>query len=72
MSKLETIKTFFDNYKFDKNVLVLDQCTKILNVEKYVKTNIKLLESNSGNKLFLPYFLRLEKVYTKIKQDDTD
>ena len=72
MSKLETIKTFFDNYKFDKNVLVLDQCTKILNVEKYVKTNIKLLESNSGNKLFLPYFLRLEKVYKKTIQDDTN
>ena len=70
MVTLKIIKTFFDNYTFDKNVLKLDECTTITDVKKYVKTNINYLEKNTGNKRFLPYFDRLKRVYLKIKKDE--
>jgi hypothetical protein len=70
MVTLKTIKAFFDNYKFDNNVLILNQSTKITDLKKYVRVNIKMLECNSGKKVYLPYFERLKKIYLKIKQDE--
>ena len=70
MVTLKTIKAFFDDYKFDNNVLILNQFTNITNLQKYVKTNIRLLEINKGKKAYLPYFNRLKETYLKIKQNE--
>lgn len=70
MVTLKTIKAFFDEYEFTKDVLILNQCTKITDLEKYVRVNIKMLESNSGKKVYLPYFERLKTIYLKIKKDE--
>ena len=70
MVNLKTIKAFFEDYKFDDNVLILNQCTKITDLEKYVTFNVKILKSNSGKKVYLPYFNRLKNVYLKIRQDE--
>ena len=58
---------FFDNYDFKNNELELNHFTKITNLKNFVNTQISYLQSNSGKKLFLPYFDRLNEVYKKLK-----
>lgn len=67
MTRLIDIETFFENYDFKEQELVIDKSMKIINVKKYVKSQIHLLKSNRGNKVYLPYYLRLEKVYKIIR-----
>jgi hypothetical protein len=66
---LKTIEAFFEDYKFDKNVLILSEHETITNVKEYVKTNITILNLNSGKRIYAPYFYRLERVYKKLKED---
>ena len=58
---------FFDNYDFKNNELELNHFTKITNLKNFVNTQISYLKANSGKKLFLPYFDRLNEVYKKLK-----
>jgi hypothetical protein len=58
---------FFDNYDFKNNELELNHFTKITNLKNFVNTQISYLQANSGKKLFLPYFDRLNEVYKKLK-----
>lgn len=48
--------------------LVFNQCTTIIDVEKFIDVHITTLKANSGNKRFLPYYDRLLKVYLMIKE----
>jgi len=70
MVNIKTIEAFFVDYKFTKDALILSKHEKILDVKKYVETNIKILKSNSGKSVYSPYFYRLERVYKKIKNKD--
>lgn len=67
MSNLKNMIEFFDNYDFKNNELELNHFTKITNLKNFVNTQISYLQSNSGKKLFLPYFDRLNEVYKKLK-----
>lgn len=60
---------FFDNYDFKNNELELNHFTKITNLKNFVNTQISYLKANSGKKLFLPYFDRLNEVYKKLKYE---
>ena len=53
-----------DPYKTYK----LDNGTTIINVEKFVNSHLKYLESNPGNKRFMPYYLRLLEFFEKYKK----
>lgn len=65
---LTDIINFFDNYNFNDEEIVLDQCTKITNVEKFVNSHKNYLLKNTGKKVFLPYYNRLLKLYLKLKK----
>lgn len=67
---LKDIKDFFSNCEINENPVKLDKCTTVLNVKKFIETHTKLLESNSGNELFLPYYERLLKLYLILKKDE--
>jgi hypothetical protein len=67
MSNLKTLIEFFDNYHFKNNELELNHFTKITNLKTFVNTHIGYLKANSGKKLFVPYFDRLNDVYKKLK-----
>ena len=67
MANINIIETFFDDYKFDENVLKLNQYETITNLEEFVKTNITLLRANKGKIIYKPYYDRLLKVYQKLK-----
>ena len=60
---------FFGNYDFKNNELELNHFTKITNLKNFVNTQISYLKANSGKKLFLPYFDRLNEVYKKLKYE---
>ena len=72
MSSLQIIETFFSDYKFEENVLKLNGCTNIADLQKFVNAQIHLLKNNSGKKVYLPYFYRLEQVYLKLKNNEQD
>jgi hypothetical protein len=67
MSNLKTLIEFFDNYDFKNNELELNHFTKITNLKTFVNTHIGYLKANSGKRLFVPYFERLNEVYKKLK-----
>tara|TARA_R110000782_G_scaffold18395_3_gene50631 strand:- start:1073 stop:1276 length:204 start_codon:yes stop_codon:yes gene_type:complete len=67
MSKLKNMVEFFDNYDFKNNELELNHFTKITDLKKFINTHVGYLKANSGNKLFIPYFDRLNDVYKKLK-----
>jgi len=58
---------FFDSYQFNEQELILNHFTKITNVKKFVLTHIGYLKSNSGKKIFIPYYERLTEVYKELK-----
>ena len=58
---------FFDNYDFKNNELELNHFTKITDLKTFVNTHVSYLKSNSGKRIFLPYFNRLNDVYKKLK-----
>jgi len=68
MTPLSKIEEFFDNYNFNDQEIQLSPCEKILNLEKFIKSHIKFLKNNKGKKLFMPYYIRLEKTYLKLKK----
>tara|TARA_R110000822_G_scaffold172533_2_gene312179 strand:+ start:188 stop:391 length:204 start_codon:yes stop_codon:yes gene_type:complete len=67
MSNLKTMIEFFDNYDFKNNELELNHFTKITGLKTFVNTHVSYLKANSGKRIFLPYFNRLNDVYKKLK-----
>lgn len=63
MTRLEDIKAYFKDYNFTDTRIRLNACSEVLDLKKFVETNIAILESNSGNKRYIPYFERLKRVY---------
>lgn len=61
---LEELESFFDNY-YERNKaeeINLSGCEVIVDPIKFYKTHINYLRNNKGNKMFLPYYERLEKL----------
>jgi hypothetical protein len=58
---IEEIKKFFNNRDLPETVK-LDSNTIITDVNKFVQSHIQYVENNIGNKTFLPYLERLQKL----------
>lgn len=56
------LKKFF-NKLVHPEPLTLDSCTTILDVKKFTDSHLAVLDSNTGNKTFMPYYERLVKLY---------
>lgn len=72
MSNKMTIKDleeFFNNTKLSDKAVRLDECTVIHNQEKFVKSHLAVLKSNSGKTRIMPFFERLKKIYLIIKNE---
>jgi hypothetical protein len=61
---IEHFENHFD-YDFEKHkdVIELNQCTKITNLKTFLSSHILILKANSGNSVYMPYYDRLYKVY---------
>lgn len=64
---MEEIETFFKQYGYKENRLILNECEVIKDLKRFVSTHIKVLKCNPGNIAYKPYYDRLNKVYNKLK-----
>ena len=69
MTSLNTIEKFFEDFDFNGRKVTISQCEKVIDCKKFVETNIRILKNNSGNKLFLPYYERINKLYLILKAE---
>jgi hypothetical protein len=67
---LKEIECYFKDYDYKNNTLILDKCTTITDLKKYVETQIRLLKGRIRTKSFKPYADRLKRVYLKTKEND--
>lgn len=42
--------------------IILDSCTTITNLNKFIKSHLTILKANSGKETFKPYYERLKKL----------
>ena len=66
MKQMEILKKFFSREDLP-NTLEIGKHARITDMKKFVETSFKYLESNSGNKAYLPYFNHLVEVYEILK-----
>lgn len=62
-NELQEILVFFENFEPPQTELRISCCEVIVNQKKFIKSHISAVKANSGKKTFLPYYLRLKKVY---------
>lgn len=56
---INTLETFFNKTSLPKEPIMLDQTTKITDIELFIKSHLNVVKANNGNKTFLPYLERL-------------
>lgn len=59
---LESLKEFFNSSDLPKEPIMLNQCTRIDNIELFIKTHLSIAEENNKNQRYLPYFERLKQL----------
>lgn len=60
---LDVIEKYFSSVSFTDDIIKIDQCTEIFNIKKFYESHLNVLKANKGNKLMLPYYHRLNKLY---------
>ena len=60
---LKEIENYFKDVEFTDDHIQIDKCTTVTNIEKFYNTHLETLKKNSGNKLFMPFYMRLLKLY---------
>jgi len=70
MSKLNWLEDFFKNADIPDKEIQLDKCTRILNVDNFIKTHLRVLKAHSGNRTFLPHYERLIKLKEIIENNE--
>lgn len=66
--QLSELKEFFHEVDIPPGPIKLDDASTIIDLRKMIDSHIKYLEGNSGRKCFLPYYMRLVKVFRHIKK----
>lgn len=67
---LTVIEEYFKDVEFTDDHLELDQCTTVTNIKAFYESHLTLLKANSGNKLVMPYYQRLLKLYNIYKKTE--
>ncbi len=61
-SDVAEIEQFFSNITFPKEPMKLNDCSTILDVSKFIQSNLNVIKANNGNRTFLPYLERLRQL----------
>jgi len=59
---IDTAAEFWAGFDFDTAEPISIGCEKVICLRTFVNAHISYLKHNKGNKTYLPYWLRLEKV----------
>lgn len=58
---IKELKEFFSTTTIPKEIRI-SECEVVVDTQRFIESHIRTLESNSGNRLFLPFYLRLRKL----------
>lgn len=54
------LENYYSNATLPTEPIQLNQCSRILDISKFIKSNLQMIKANNGNRTFLPYFNRLQ------------
>lgn len=61
--EIAELEKFFKNAAMlPAGTIMLDACTKITNVKRFVQTGLSVVKTNNGKPAFLPYLNRLQEL----------
>lgn len=58
---IKELKEFFATTTIPKEIRI-SQCEVVVDTQRFIQSHIRTLESNPGNRLFLPFYLRLRNL----------
>jgi len=61
--KLPELQTFFNSIELPTEPIKLNKAETIIDCKKFVDSHLKYLKGQKGNRLYLPYYDRLLKLY---------
>ena len=67
--KLNDLETFFNSIEMPTEQIKLNKAETIIDCKKFVDSHLKILKGQKGNKVYLPYYDRLLKLYKILKND---
>ena len=66
--QIEELESFFNNIKLPKKEIKLNQCTTILNPNKFISSHLATVKVNNGSLIYLPYLERLRSLRLLLKE----
>ena len=60
--EIEELERFYSDFPLPTESILLNQCSNILDVSKFIQTNLQTIKANNGNSTFLPYLNRLQQL----------
>jgi hypothetical protein len=70
MTPLQTIEAWYLDHKNTlPTTYQIDPHENITNVKNFIENSIIVLKSNKGNRTFLPYYHRLEKLFISLSSN---
>ncbi len=66
--QIEELESFFNNIKLPKNKIKLNQCSTILNPNKFISSHLATVRANNGSLIYLPYLERLQGLRLLLKE----
>jgi hypothetical protein len=59
----QTLLDFFSSLDFTDDIVDLNPAETIIDIKTFVESHIAFLKGNKGNKVAMPYYHRLVKLY---------
>jgi len=66
-NEISELEIYYSENQMTKKSIKLNQCTKIIDVPKFIESHFAIVKANIGNKRYLPYFNRLQELKNLIK-----
>lgn len=65
-SRLQALETFFQSFTLPTEPIRINKGVTVIDVAKYLDTNLSTARANNGNPYFLPYLERVEALREKL------
>ena len=60
--EIAELEQFYANTSFPTEPIKLNECSTILDISKFIQSNVLMVKANNGNRTFLPYLNRLQQL----------
>lgn len=66
---LKELERFFNAVPLPTPPVKLNQCTKIIDISKFIESHLAIVKANNGKRVYLPYFERLQELKKYLKHN---